>query len=228
MFVDLFLQRVRFYNSHYKPNCNCRRIESFHWTTQPNNYFFQASVKIIMIDCTKVRWIKLNRPYLTPVVAKIRRLYDIANVLASVGLIEKLQLPHSRKPVFRWRQIDREGSNEKQDVGQDVLAVYEANHRQRSGPSWCDTDSVKTSQSCNSEAEDGDSCGVKKRESNTAQLGVQSGDQSNSVLRFDSSHTPIHPQEILQSEQKRLHEFMRKYVEEYVQHLATAQSASDL
>ncbi|CCI42439.1 unnamed protein product [Albugo candida] len=159
---------------------------------------------------------------------KIRRLYDIANVLASVGLIEKLQLPHSRKPVFRWRQIDREGSNEKQDVGQDVLAVYEANHRQRSGPSWCDTDSVKTSQSCNSEAEDGDSCGVKKRESNTAQLGVQSGDQSNSVLRFDSSHTPIHPQEILQSEQKRLHEFMRKYVEEYVQHLATAQSASDL
>ncbi|KAF1322199.1 Transcription factor, partial [Globisporangium splendens] len=34
---------------------------------------------------------------------KIRRLYDVANVLVSVGLIEKLQLSNSRKPVFRWR-----------------------------------------------------------------------------------------------------------------------------
>lgn len=35
--------------------------------------------------------------------AKIRRLYDVANVLVSVGLIEKLQLSNSRKPVFRWK-----------------------------------------------------------------------------------------------------------------------------
>ena len=34
--------------------------------------------------------------------AKIRRLYDIANVLVSVGLIEKVLLSHSRKPMFRW------------------------------------------------------------------------------------------------------------------------------
>ncbi|KAG7382290.1 Transcription factor e2f8 [Phytophthora pseudosyringae] len=34
---------------------------------------------------------------------KIRRLYDVANVLVSVGLIEKLQLSNSRKPVFRWK-----------------------------------------------------------------------------------------------------------------------------
>lgn len=41
-------------------------------------------------------------PSLLPT-AKIRRLYDVANVLVSVGLIEKLQLSNSRKPVFRWR-----------------------------------------------------------------------------------------------------------------------------
>jgi hypothetical protein len=35
-------------------------------------------------------------------VAKIRRLYDIANVLVSVGLIEKVLVPHCRKPLFRW------------------------------------------------------------------------------------------------------------------------------
>lgn len=35
--------------------------------------------------------------------AKIRRLYDVANVLVSVGLIEKLQLVTSRKPLFRWK-----------------------------------------------------------------------------------------------------------------------------
>ncbi|OQR81046.1 hypothetical protein ACHHYP_16825 [Achlya hypogyna] len=33
---------------------------------------------------------------------KIRRLYDIANVLVSVGLIEKVLVPHCRKPLFRW------------------------------------------------------------------------------------------------------------------------------
>lgn len=37
------------------------------------------------------------------ITAKIRRLYDVANVLVSVGLIEKLQLSNSRKPVFRWK-----------------------------------------------------------------------------------------------------------------------------
>ncbi|KAJ0960400.1 hypothetical protein J5N97_001762 [Dioscorea zingiberensis] len=34
--------------------------------------------------------------------AKVRRLYDIANVLSSVNLIEKTQQPESKKPAFRW------------------------------------------------------------------------------------------------------------------------------
>lgn len=33
---------------------------------------------------------------------KIRRLYDIANVLSSLGLIEKCQAVNSKKPAFKW------------------------------------------------------------------------------------------------------------------------------
>jgi transcription factor E2F7/8 len=33
---------------------------------------------------------------------KIRRLYDIANVLQSIGLIAKTQMSKSRKPAFKW------------------------------------------------------------------------------------------------------------------------------
>jgi len=33
---------------------------------------------------------------------KIRRLYDIANVLQSIGLIAKTQMSKNRKPAFRW------------------------------------------------------------------------------------------------------------------------------
>ncbi|KAK9090541.1 hypothetical protein Sjap_023718 [Stephania japonica] len=38
--------------------------------------------------------------------AKVRRLYDIANVLSSVNLIEKTQHKDSRKPAFRWLGIN--------------------------------------------------------------------------------------------------------------------------
>lgn len=33
---------------------------------------------------------------------KIRRLYDIANVLQSIGLIQKTSHSHNKKPAFRW------------------------------------------------------------------------------------------------------------------------------
>lgn len=33
---------------------------------------------------------------------KIRRLYDIANVLQSIGLIEKCHAHNSKKPAFKW------------------------------------------------------------------------------------------------------------------------------
>jgi len=40
---------------------------------------------------------------------KVRRLYDIANVLSSLRLLDKTQLPDSRKPAFRWRGCPQPG-----------------------------------------------------------------------------------------------------------------------
>ena len=37
---------------------------------------------------------------------KVRRLYDIANILQSLHLLEKMQLADSRKPAFRWLGIE--------------------------------------------------------------------------------------------------------------------------
>lgn len=34
--------------------------------------------------------------------SKVRRLYDIANVLASLQLIEKIHITQSRRPAFKW------------------------------------------------------------------------------------------------------------------------------
>jgi hypothetical protein len=34
--------------------------------------------------------------------AQVRRLYDIANILASLNVIEKTHLADSRKPAFKW------------------------------------------------------------------------------------------------------------------------------
>lgn len=38
--------------------------------------------------------------------AKVRRLYDIANVFSSINLIEKTHHPKSRKPAFRWLGLE--------------------------------------------------------------------------------------------------------------------------
>ena len=39
---------------------------------------------------------------------KVRRLYDIANILSSLRLIEKTHLTDSRKPAFRWLGVEKE------------------------------------------------------------------------------------------------------------------------
>ena len=39
---------------------------------------------------------------------KVRRLYDIANILSSLRLIEKTHLLDSRKPAFRWLGVEKE------------------------------------------------------------------------------------------------------------------------
>jgi len=39
---------------------------------------------------------------------KVRRLYDIANILSSLRLIEKTHLVDSRKPAFRWLGVEKD------------------------------------------------------------------------------------------------------------------------
>ena len=42
------------------------------------------------------------RPPITVVRTKVRRLYDIANVLATLGLLERCMTPDKIKPAYRW------------------------------------------------------------------------------------------------------------------------------
>ncbi|KAK1296417.1 E2F transcription factor-like E2FE [Acorus calamus] len=50
--------------------------------------------------------------------AKVRRLYDIANVLSSMNLLEKTHQSQNRKPAFRWL-----GFNGKPDNSKDVAVL---------------------------------------------------------------------------------------------------------
>ncbi|KAL8215954.1 hypothetical protein R6Q57_022791 [Mikania cordata] len=51
-------------------------------------------------DAAKILLGDAQNPSLTR--TKVRRLYDIANVLSSMNFIEKIQHPETRKPAFRW------------------------------------------------------------------------------------------------------------------------------
>ncbi|KAK1383733.1 hypothetical protein POM88_021468 [Heracleum sosnowskyi] len=46
---------------------------------------------------------------------KARRLYDIANVFASMNLIEKVRHPESGKPAFRWLGMKQKSSNAREN-----------------------------------------------------------------------------------------------------------------
>ncbi|GBG85957.1 hypothetical protein CBR_g40769 [Chara braunii] len=50
------------------------------------------AAKVLLGDCTDSGKLK----------TKVRRLYDIANILSSLHLIEKTHMSESRKPAFRW------------------------------------------------------------------------------------------------------------------------------
>ncbi|KAM0018857.1 putative transcription factor E2F-DP family [Helianthus debilis subsp. tardiflorus] len=51
-------------------------------------------------DAAKILLGDAQNPSLTR--TKVRRLYDIANVLSSMNFIEKIHHPETRKPAFRW------------------------------------------------------------------------------------------------------------------------------
>ncbi|KAL0450618.1 UNVERIFIED_CONTAM: E2F transcription factor-like E2FE [Sesamum latifolium] len=59
--------------------------------------------------------------------AKVRRLYDIANVFSSIELIEKIRDPQSGKPAFRWIGMERTskyGSSAALDVKSSKRRVF--------------------------------------------------------------------------------------------------------
>ena len=39
---------------------------------------------------------------------KVRRLYDICNVLTSLRMINKVRLPDTSKPAFKWHGVTKE------------------------------------------------------------------------------------------------------------------------
>ncbi|KAL5725305.1 E2F transcription factor-like E2FE [Ranunculus cassubicifolius] len=57
---------------------------------------------------------------------KIRRLYDIANVLSSLNLIEKTHYADSRKPAFRWLGLEGRSGHESSECMESKKRVFGA------------------------------------------------------------------------------------------------------
>ncbi|PIN05698.1 Transcription factor E2F/dimerization partner (TDP)-like protein [Handroanthus impetiginosus] len=58
---------------------------------------------------------------------KVRRLYDIANVLSSMKFIEKTHHPETRKPAFRWLGLNGKpdnGSSDSMDLSESKKRVF--------------------------------------------------------------------------------------------------------
>ncbi|KAJ9683556.1 hypothetical protein PVL29_019222 [Vitis rotundifolia] len=63
--------------------------------------FLCSDADLISLDCAAMALLGDGHNS-TAMRTKVRRLYDIANVLSSMNLIEKTPHPESRKPAFRW------------------------------------------------------------------------------------------------------------------------------
>ena len=67
------------------------------------NFIIQSGTEISLVECAN-DFIKLYQQDegIGRASSIIRRLYDIANVLSSLGLLEKLSQSTQKKPVFKW------------------------------------------------------------------------------------------------------------------------------
>ncbi|KAJ7956290.1 E2F transcription factor-like E2FE [Quillaja saponaria] len=63
--------------------------------------FICSSVEMISLD-EAARFLLGDAHNASIMRTKVRRLYDIANVLSSMNLIEKIHMTDTRKPAFRW------------------------------------------------------------------------------------------------------------------------------
>ncbi|KAL3695016.1 hypothetical protein R1sor_008667 [Riccia sorocarpa] len=92
-----------------KEKADCRREKSLGLLSQKFVQLFLVSqsqvvsledaARILLGDSTEVCKLK----------TKVRRLYDIANILSSLQLIEKTHMTENRKPAFRWLGTDSKG-----------------------------------------------------------------------------------------------------------------------
>ncbi|KAL4167524.1 hypothetical protein KRP22_013008 [Phytophthora ramorum] len=184
---------------------------------------------------------------------KIRRLYDVANVLVSVGLIEKLQLSNSRKPVFRWKtrsaasdsvpkvdEIENKSVQANSDsvvrVNFEVAEVEDTdvlNSAQSfdsdvfddgSDTSSCDAKRKQNDQESDISTSDGESPAKRSRLSESKQ---PSRDNTAKLLRMDTNNEPIHPQVVLSEQQEQVKLYMQQYIREYVDYLAAHQKLPD-
>nr|GMC74353.1 E2F transcription factor-like E2FE [Ipomoea batatas] len=64
-----------------------------------------------------------------PKPAKVRRLYDIANVLSSMKFIEKTHHPETRKPAFRWLGLKGKSENQAANASEDNLGCNQSRKR---------------------------------------------------------------------------------------------------
>ncbi|PPR82064.1 hypothetical protein GOBAR_AA38650 [Gossypium barbadense] len=86
--------------------------------------FFSALAELISLD--EAARLLLGNAHNTSVMrTKVRRLYDIANVLSSMNLIEKTHTVDTRKPAFRW--LGLRGKSEKGSA--DALVLNESRKR---------------------------------------------------------------------------------------------------
>lgn len=112
-------------NSAAPPKSENRREKSLGLLTQ--NFvklFLCTDVDMICLDeAAKILLGDGRPPAMTR--TKVRRLYDIANVLSSMKFIEKTHHPENRKPAFRWLGL-RERS---EDTSVDALCANESKKR---------------------------------------------------------------------------------------------------
>ncbi|GMI95434.1 E2F-LIKE 3, DP-E2F-like 1 [Hibiscus trionum] len=86
--------------------------------------FLCSNVELISLD--EAARLLLGNGHNTSVMrTKVRRLYDIANVLSSMNLIEKTHTLDTRKPAFRW--LGLRGKSEKGSA--DALVLNESKRR---------------------------------------------------------------------------------------------------
>ncbi|CAI5739716.1 unnamed protein product [Peronospora farinosa] len=136
---------------------------------------------------------------------KIRRLYDVANVLVSVGLIEKLQLSSSRKPLFRWKTrstasipttpkasaCNVNGDETKPSQPLTDAADYVKTEVMSSCVEGDNTDAMKSPETCNSDMSDdssdsqsdASSCGSKRKQNDQGRSDVKTMPDSESLTK---------------------------------------------